>query len=682
MNHFFEIAVPVPLPQSFTYSYPSSIKLGTRIEVSFGRQKLIGVVLKEVSKPQVDFKIVEILRVIDESPQFSQQLLILADWMARYYLCPIGEVFKAMTPPAPDNKARKFKLTQPKNSQTDLSVPQKRKLTPAQQHALKEFLKFGLEPYYKPVLLHGITGSGKTEVFLHVIDHFLLSQSSQILVLVPEISLTPQMVDIFTARFGHEVAVVHSKMSAKDRWAELDRIRNHSARILIGPRSAIFANFKNLSLIVIDEEHDSSYKQSSQFMYHARDVAIVRANLEKCSVILSSATPCLESYHNALAGKFHLVEMPNRISAHGLPKIELVPTSQDFYKPLAISSNNELDSTHVSPFSMQTLLAIRENFLAGGQAIVIVNRRGFANYVYSKLKNSPVECPQCSVSLVLHGRKKTLQCHYCDYQLRLVKLFEKYPEDKFYAFGSGSEKAENFLAEAIPELKIKRLDSDVAAEKNYLENTLSEFRNHTIDVLVGTQMLAKGHDFPKVTLVCLVEVDQLLAMPDFRGGEKTFQLLVQASGRAGRASDPGKVIIQTARGEHPIIRAAMHHNYGEFFAREKSFREKCFYPPFCRVILIELNSFNETVLRKVCIQVEGEIRKLYETHARELEKVILFGPTIPAISIIRKRHRRHFYMSAPQSELVHIVATKILQVLQSCPAAVRVKVDVDPQSIL
>ena len=682
MNHFFEIAVPVPISTCFTYSHSSVLVPGVRVEVPFGKRSLVGVVVREISPPEVSYQILAVRAVIDTSPQFTAELLALADWMARYYLTPIGEVLKAMTPPVPDNQLKKFKIAT-NNSVLDHLAPLKRSLTPDQQSALREILTFGLEPHFKPILLHGITGSGKTEVFLHVIDHFLLSIDAQILVLVPEISLTPQMVDIFKQRYGQQIAVVHSRLTPKQRWSALEKIKDHSARILIGPRSAIFANFKKLSLIVIDEEHDSSYKQSSQFTYHARDVAIVRANLEKSAVILSSATPSLESYSNALSSKFHLVEMPQRISMHGLPKIELVPTSQDFYKPLQLNHYLELDSTAVSPFSTQTLTALRQNFAHQGQAIVIVNRRGFANYVYSALKNGPLECPQCSVSLVLHAKSKTLRCHYCDYHTTLAKVFEKHPEDQFFAFGSGSEKAENFLSAAIPGIKIKRLDSDAASSaKNYVEDTLAEFRNREIDVLVGTQMLAKGHDFPKVTLVCLVEVDQLLAMPDFRGGEKTFQLLVQASGRAGRAADPGRVVIQTARSDHPIIQAAMRHDYADFFVRERTFREKSFYPPFTRVVLIELNSMNENVLRTVCREVENGIKELYHTHGASLKKVVLFGPTIPAIAVVRKRHRRHFFISAPQSELVHVVAKKIIEILKKCPATVRVKVDVDPQSIL
>jgi primosomal protein N' (replication factor Y) len=535
----------------------------------------------------------------------------------------------------------------------------------------------------RPYLLFGITGSGKTEVFLSVLSDLLKKDpKSQALVMVPEISLTPQMTNIFQARFPGLVAVVHSAMDDRDRWRELERIRSGEARILIGPRSAVFGPFLRLDLIIVDEEHDSSYKQGSGLLYNARDVAVMRGKLEKACVILGSATPSMESWHNATSRKYELLELPERATKRSLPEVTTI-ASKPSNKAISILRSGDLSTINEdSPFSEELISALKENHEVGHQSIVLVNRRGYAYNLFNLTTAKTAECPQCSISLTVHGRRRTLRCHYCDYQTSVDKIIKQDAADTWAIVGYGSQRAEDCLKTAIPGARIARIDSDTVADPRVLPELLTKFREGHIDILVGTQILAKGHDFPNVTLIGILEADQLLGFPDFRGGERTFQLLVQASGRAGRGALPGRVLVQSMRSSHPIVQDALRQDFLSFARTELSFREAMGYPPFGKMILFEMSSVDKTKLNEWCAQLEDKLDLLFEKSPELVPLVKILGPSPAAIEVIRGRTRRIMIVLSASHAVTRKVGQWIWQEIKSPPGDIRTKIDVDPQATL
>jgi primosomal protein N' (replication factor Y) len=567
-------------------------------------------------------------------------------------------------------------------------------LTPIQQNAVDTIRTALADPgKAQPFLLHGITGAGKTEVYLRLIAEILSEESAegQVLVLVPEISLTPQMTRIFTRRFPGRVAVVHSAMSDSDRWAQLNRVRAGSASILIGPRSAVFGPFKNLRLVIVDEEHDASYKQSSGLTYNGRDVAVLRGRMEKAVVVLGSATPSLESYQNALSGRYTLIEMLERATGRPLPTVSVVVPEQKTQRRsgLLISSGDGRQSMSAVtaddaevPMQPEVVSALHENLAAGRQAIVLVNRRGYAYYLFSIYEKKPVVCPQCSISMTLHARSTVLRCHYCDSSQSVAALMAEHPEQKFVAIGYGSQKAEDALKKYLPTARIVRLDSDAVIDRDLLPATLEKFRAGEIDILVGTQILAKGHDFPNVTLIVVLEVDQLLGLPDFRAGERAFQLLVQSAGRAGRAELSGRVIMQTMRPGHEVLSAAINQDYAAFVKHELEFRKIHAYPPFSRMIAIEINSTNEQRLNKLVAEMESWLERGSSSRPDLFRQVRMLGPAIPPIETIRGRHRRQLIFSSPLVPPLRAVVSWFARDFQKLGGDMRMRIDVDPQSLI
>jgi primosomal protein N' (replication factor Y) (superfamily II helicase) len=545
----------------------------------------------------------------------------------------------------------------------------------------------------KPFLLHGVTGSGKTEVYLQLIAKIMTEQTGgQSLVLVPEISLTPQMTHVFEKRFPNQVAVVHSAMTDTARWTQLDKIRSGECSILIGPRSAVFGPFKDLKLVIVDEEHDNSYKQSTGLTYNGRDVAIVRAALEKATVVLGSATPSMESFHNVKLGRYNLAAITERVTGRALPEVKLIvskPGSKKGSKlpkasdaPQSIKGDLSAPGSAEIPIDNEIIEALQENHKAGHQAIVLVNRRGYAYYLFSLDQKKAIQCPHCSVSMTLHARSTKLRCHYCDHQTSVAKIVEEFPDETLVAIGYGSEKAEDALRDKLPGVNVSRLDSDAVANRELLPEILGNFRDGKIDVLVGTQILAKGHDFPNVTLIAILEVDQQLNLPDFRAGERTFQLLVQASGRAGRAQHAGKVYIQTAKQDDLVVRDALKHDYMTFAEREWDFRQKLDYPPFSRMIAIEFNSKDQRALSQLVDKIEGWCDQFESVDPELFKSVKVMGPSIPPIETIRGRHRRMIILSSSEREPLRKFGHQFVASFKKLPADIRMKVDVDPQSLI
>ncbi len=417
-------------------------------------------------------------------------------------------------------------------------------------------------------LLHGVTGSGKTEVYLNAIDR-VLAEGRSALMLVPEIALTPAVAGQFYARFGDQVAILHSAFSDSERAEQWRRIRAGGAAVVVGTRSGVFAPVRKLGLIIIDEEHDASYKQEETPRYNGRDVAIVRAQAAGACVVLGSATPSLESRFNAQSGKYTLLEMPVRIAGRPMPKVAVVDMREEF-----------LETRRHATFSRALIEAIRERLSNHEQAMVLLNRRGFATFVACRSCGARVECMNCSVTLTYHRRDRRLLCHYCGYAERVPSVCPKCQSEHVHFLGTGSEKVEDELHAEFPEARIARLDRDTVTGKREFEEILHSFREGDFDILVGTQMIAKGHDIPNVTLVGVVSADVGIGMPDFRAAERTFQILTQVAGRAGRGDLPGIVYMQTINPDHYAIRFAAQQSYAEFFEKELEFRRFMKYPPF------------------------------------------------------------------------------------------------------
>ncbi len=417
-------------------------------------------------------------------------------------------------------------------------------------------------------LLHGVTGSGKTEVYLNAIDATLASGRGA-LMLVPEIALTPAVAGQFYARFGDRVAILHSAFSDAERADQWRRIRAGGASVVVGTRSGAFAPVRNLGLIVVDEEHDASYKQEETPRYHGRDVAIVRARAANACVVLGSATPSLESRFNASSGKYTLLEIPDRIADRPMPTVQVVDMRTEF-----------LETRKHAIFSRALIGAIRERLENNEQAMILLNRRGFSTFVACRACGERVQCVNCAVTLTYHRRDRRLLCHYCGYAEKIPSVCPKCESEHIHFMGSGSERVEDELHGEFPEAKIARLDRDTVAGKRQFEDILQNFRERNFDILVGTQMIAKGHDIPNVTLVGVVSADVGIGMPDFRAAERTFQILTQVAGRAGRGDLPGMVYLQTINPDHYAIRFAAQQDYAGFFEKELQFRRFMRYPPF------------------------------------------------------------------------------------------------------
>src|SRR5579871_1836792 len=473
--------------------------------------------------------------------------------------------------PAARALARKgiLKLTrEPLSALASGPVRARHSLNPAQQQAY-DVIRAAIEAKrYQTFLLHGVTGSGKTEVYLNCIDAALAGNRGALL-LVPEIALTPAMAGQFFGRFGDRVAILHSAFTDVERSEQWRRIRSGAASVVVGTRSGVFAPVRNLGLIVVDEEHDGSYKQEETPRYNGRDVAVVRAQAAKACVVLGSATPSLESRYNVERGKYTLLELPGRIEERPMPRVELIDMRVEF-----------LETRKQATFSRKLMEAITQRLEIGEQTIVLLNRRGFSSFVACRACGERIECVNCSLTLTYHKRDRRLLCHYCGYAEKVPEVCAKCSSNHIYFLGMGSERVEEELHHAFPTSRIARLDRDTVTGKHQYETILRDFREGNYDLMVGTQMIAKGHDIPNVTLVGVVSADIGLGMPDFRAAERTFQLLTQVAGRAGRGSVPGVVLVQTINPDHYAIRMAAAQDYAAFYAKELHFRRQMLYPPF------------------------------------------------------------------------------------------------------
>jgi primosomal protein N'' len=542
-------------------------------------------------------------------------------------------------------------------------------LNQEQTHALTEIIQaFDSAEKPPPILLHGVTGSGKTEIYLQAI-RATLDRGHTAIVLVPEISLTPQTVERFKGRFVVQdaVAVLHSHLSEGERHDEWHKIHSGRARIVIGARSAIFAPLKNLGLIVVDEEHETTYKQEEAPRYHARDVAVVRAKIEKCVVVLGSATPSLESYHNAATGKYRLVTLTQRVDEKQMPLMRVVDLRQERRK-----------EKRAAILSEKLSQAIADRLEKREQTILFLNRRGFSTSLLCSNCGEVRNCPNCSVALTFHRHPAVagrLSCHLCGHTAAVPKKCPACGKDALIYAGFGTEKVESTVSQIFPRAIVQRMDADSMTRKEAYRETLRNFRTGKIDILVGTQMIAKGLHFPNVTLVGIINADLALHLPDFRAGERTFQLLTQVAGRAGRGETSGEVFVQTYTPFSPSIQFARHHDFAGYFQQELEFRERCDFPPFKHAILITVRSAHE-----------GRAKLSAETLQRRLKEALpeefILGDATPApLEKLQGQFRFHILI---RGQAIMRLSRLIRETLDKLPFPedVTVTVDVDPYQLL
>jgi primosomal protein N' (replication factor Y) (superfamily II helicase) len=535
---------------------------------------------------------------------------------------------------------------------------------PAQKAALNQINSAVDERQFLPMLLHGVTGSGKTAVYLSAMQAMLAKGRSAIL-LVPEIGLTPAMAADLHQIFGDEVAILHSALTDDERAEQWKRIRNGESRIVVGTRSAVFAPVLDLALIVVDEEHDHSYKQDETPRYHARDVAVMRAKMCNAVAVLGSATPSLETYYNATQGRYKLMELSERIEKRPLPEVEILDMRAEFQR----TKKEEV-------LSQKLVEEIGECLARGEQAMILLNRRGFSSFVLCRSCGETVQCRNCAIAMTYHKREHRLICHYCGFVRPAPKTCPKCGSEYVQYLGTGSEKLEQILHGLFPQARIGRLDRDTVRGRDDLERILSALHAREIDLLVGTQMIAKGHDIPNVTLVGVVGADAALSFPDFRAAERTFQLLTQVAGRAGRGETPGKVVLQTFFTDHYAIQFAAAHDYRGFYEKEARFRSWMHYPPF--------NSVSNVVVRSAkldeALTWSGILGKWFE--ATRLEGVRVMGPAAAVIVRLKTEYRYHFLLKSPSRERMNAALRAMIEhaLAQKIPRA-NVVVDVDALSL-
>jgi primosomal protein N' (replication factor Y) len=713
------------------------VTVGSRVRVPFrDRSGLATVVATLEQSDAVGLRPIE--AVVGEAPILSEPLLELARWISSYYCCSIEGVMRSLLPQVIRRAEvgwKKQLFVRPARNIDDEEIETLRKRAPRQaelleaisrleapvratellrktsldNQTLRALVKRGLaelreeavvrDPHgdeqfiatsnlvlndeqalalkeiaqaldspenARPILLHGVTGSGKTEIYLQAIRS-ALARGRTAIVLVPEISLTPQTVERFKSRFAEAqdtVAVLHSHLSEGERHDEWHKIHSGRAQIAIGPRSAVFAPLKNLGLIVVDEEHENTYKQEDAPRYHARDVAVVRAKIEKCVVVLGSATPSLESYHNATTGKYRLVKLTRRVDEKQMPLMRIVDLRQERRKQKAAAILSE-----------KLRAAIADRLEKREQTILFLNRRGFSTSLLCSDCGEARTCPNCSVALTFHRHVARLSCHLCGHTAAVPKKCPACGKDALIYAGFGTEKVESTVAQIFPKATVRRMDADSMTRKDAYREALRNFRAGKIDILVGTQMIAKGLHFPNVTLVGIINADLALHMPDFRAGERTFQLLTQVAGRAGRGETSGEVFVQTYTPFSPSIQFARHHDFDGYFQQELEFRERCDFPPFKHAILITVRSEHE---ERAKFSAETLARRLKKTLAEEF---ILGAPTPAPLEKLQGQYRFHILI---RGEAIMRLSRLVRETLDKLPFPedVAVAVDVDPYQLL
>lgn len=699
-----KIALPVPLGDGcLTYSLPQGISLpsrGARVLVPLQKREAVGIYIAP-AEASPSFEVREIKEIWDESPFLPPHLLDCLEWASRYYMYPLGHVIDEVIPSgllserAPKTSRRVKDILFSQSLVWSCPIPSLN----AEQIAAVEAIKTALTSReYASFLLHGVTGSGKTEIYLQACE-CALAMGRQALILVPEIAMTAQTIARFRARFGEVISAIHSGLTPAQRKNEWRRILKGEAKVVVGARSAVFAPVRDLGLIVVDEEHDLSYKQEEKFRYNARDVAVMRARISSAVVVLGSATPSLSSYRNAVSNKYRLLTLSKRVEERTLPSVTIVNMREDaLIKKGKRRSKWKKDGAIGDPIpywlSEELDSAIQETLKRDEQVLLFLNRRGYASHILCVDCGYVFSCDHCSVSLSWHrSRRKTngfledtrgtqgfLLCHYCGKTLPAMPVCPKCQGTNIKTLGYGTERVVDELRVRYAGARVAQLDRDVASAKGYVEEVLTAFRNREIDILVGTQMVTKGHDFPYLTLVGVLFADMSLNLPEYNAGERTYQLLSQVAGRAGRAGLEGRVIVQTWLPEHYVMGYVARHDYAGFYETEMSFRSRMNYPPFSRMINLLFNSPNEEKIRKATDYVKGQAEALRMAKG-SYASVEILGPAPSPISRLKNQYRWQLLLKG--SHGLHAFCEELLAGLDiKHMRGVRLQVDVDPVSFM
>ncbi len=652
MSRYLDLAFNLPLSGSFTYRAPEKeCAVGCRVVAPFGHRSLAGVVVRQrdsLPAALADPAAVKpVTRVIDAEPLFDQHYLELAQWVARLYLCSLGEALAAMLP----GGRRDSESPALPADETPSAEPLQ--LSDEQIAAVEAINSTSAGLFY----LYGVTGSGKTEVFLQAAER-VLQQGRGVIYLVPEIALTHQLVETVHTRFGTHTAVLHSRLTPSQRLKQWKRIRSGQAPVVVGARSAVFAPLPRLGMIIVDEEHEGSYKSGSTPRYHARQIAMKRCADEQASLVMGSATPSVEAWHLMQQQRITRLTLSRRLAGGSMPAIEVVDL-----KPVNGTLSRELTA------------AIEQTHRQGQQTILFLNRRGFTHFFFCRSCGYSMRCTRCSVSLTFHQSRNSMVCHYCGYQTRPVSVCPDCGSLDVGYSGFGTEKVEQEVRKRFPSLRVQRIDADSIKKRGVLEQALSEFRAGAIDILLGTQMVAKGLNFPGVKLVGIIHADTGLALPDFRAAERTFGLIVQVAGRAGRYRPDGRVIIQTLRPGHDAIRRAASGDVEGFYAAEMAIRQQLAFPPFSRIIRLVVRSRSRG-------QAQGSAQQLVDQLAplmRDGSEVL--GPAECPLAVISSNHRYQLICRLRSFDRGHAAVRDVVRQSKSL-SGVYIEIDVDPVNLL
>jgi len=801
---FIHVALNIPADKLFTYEVPallqSAVAVGKRVFVPFGHRKRTGFVMAVLPSSELA-GVKPISEILDDEPLFDREDLKFYQWIAEYFLYPIGKTLAELIPAGPEKKDFLWVVPQPvppdiilsssqekllqfleqypqgialthviKNAELKnaakvlrtlhlaglvrifekekktlavrtqkmirigMSFPDALKLT-SRQEAVVDYLKksgpMGLKDLiaeaqtssavvkkllekgvlafsdaevirkaslisslgrapgnitlnteqqnalaeicrkldagaFCPILLHGVTGSGKTEVYLHAIAQ-TLQNGGTAMYLVPEIALTPQLISRIAGRFDEDkIAVIHSGIARSVRYDQWRQIKRGEINLVIGARSALFAPLPRLKLIIVDEEHDGSYKQDERLCYHGRDLAVVKAKFNGAVVVLGSATPGIRTTYNARTKKYHYLALTKRVNDQPLPRIDI------------IDMKAEKEAHGKTPILSGPLIAaITDTLARREQVLLFLNKRGFDTFLVCADCGYQFRCPHCAVALKSHPAENIIKCHYCDYAKKAVPLCPQCRGSRILNYGAGTQKLEKEIEALFPGAQIGRMDSDTTARKGAQEQMLAALARKEIDILVGTQMITKGHDFPAITLVGVISADTSLNMPDFRAAEKTFQMLTQVAGRGGRGEAAGRVIIQTFNPQHYALEHTRRHDYHSFYADEIEFRKTLQYPPFAAIINLRLSSAKKEALIEAAGEIAQQARQLA---ARQGNTAEIIGPSEAPLARIRGEHRQQMLIKGRDSKVLHAIARELLARHDS--STVKMVIDVDPENFM
>ena len=727
---FVTVAVPIPVRRLFSYRVPASMEHdpvpGCRVRVPLGKRDVVGTVVRSPGEPPPEsVRVREIQAVLDREPVVGRDILELTRFVSDYYLCSWGEAIEAALPPAtgkgrqvrfvtrlpgagpeqlPERAtARRRVLTSLPEGGSPIPVkdlperdrnllreleraglveittarvvsavqrspvvaaPPELVPTPAQARVLEEIDPAIRKQAWSPFLLFGDTGSGKTEVYLRAAEQ-TLAAGRGVIYLVPEIGLTPLLMRRLKGRFGAEVEVLHSRLTKTERFRAWSRVKEGGCRFVVGTRSAVFAPVRDPGLLVVDEEHDPSYKQQETPRYNGRDLAVLRAREAGAVLILGSATPSMESFRHAGAGRYRLLRRGGRVGGRPLPTVRVVDMREEYRR-----------HKEIQPLAAPLTDAITERLSRGEQILVLRNRRGFAVSVFCPACGNRIQCEHCSITMTWHRRDDRLRCHGCDLERGTPVRCPHCDESGLQFLGDGSEKIEDNLRRRFPGAIIARMDRDTVRRRGAHEALLNRFDAGEIDIMVGTQMIAKGHDFPGVTLVGILSADQSLSLPDFRAGERVFQLLTQVAGRAGRREKPGEVVLQAFDPDHPVLMEAIRQDYEAFYRREAEYRRSLRYPPFTTMVQLLVSDRNPGKAAIWADQLAEAVRA--EGHGR----LIISGPGLAPVERLRGKYRQQILVrSAGRRKMVEAVGRALERLDPGIPRRA-VVVDVDPYSLL